>query len=136
MSTGAAAAAAAAAEMQRRQEEEEQEMTSYSPQELADGWEFKILRSNWTTFRDPEKLRAILEEERRGGWVLVEKFDDQRIRLKRPAGAKEVEGDFADGYDPYRTTVGDPSGRRVVVALAIAFLMLTVGLILTVFLIK
>ena len=76
MSVGAgAAAAAAAAEMQRQEEEE---MTPYSAKDLDDGWEFKILRSNFAAFRNQEKLRAVLEEEKRGGWILVEKFDDQR----------------------------------------------------------
>jgi hypothetical protein len=112
MSTGAtvAAAAAAAAELQRQEEEE---MTPYSTQDLADGWEFKILRSNFGAFRNQERLRAVLEEEKRGGWTLVEKFDDQRIRLKRLAATKPVLGDFADGYDPYRTTLGMSQGAMV-----------------------
>ena len=106
MSAGAgAAAAAAAAELMRREEEE---MTGYSDKDLAEGWEFKILRSNWAEFRKPEKLQAALDEEKRGGWVLVEKFDSCRIRLKRPAGTKVIQGDFADNYDPYRTQIGSP----------------------------
>ena len=107
---GAAAAAAAAAEMQRQEEEE---MTPYSSKDLDEGWEFKILRSNFRAFRNQERLRAVLEEEKRGGWTLVEKFDDQRIRLKRPAGAKASQGELADGYDPYRTTVGMAQGALV-----------------------
>jgi hypothetical protein len=107
--TGAVAAAAAAAQRQLEQQEEE-EMTSYRPQDLAEDWEFKILRSNTNAFRKPETLRAILEEEKRGGWTLVEKFDDARIRLKRPAGTKVVEEDLASGYDPYRTMVGSAGG--------------------------
>src|SRR5262249_47007976 len=91
----AGAAAAAAAEL-RRQEEEE--MTPYSDKDLAEGWEFKIVTASMGAFRKPDQFRAILEEEKKGGWVLVEKFDDCRIRLKRPAGAKVTEGDFADGY--------------------------------------
>ena len=82
MSAGAgAAAAAAAAELQRQEEEE---MTPYTTKDLAEGWEFKIVRSNMGAFRKPEKLRAILDEESRGGWTLVEKFDDCRIRLNAP----------------------------------------------------
>ena len=86
-----AAAAAAAAELQRREEEE---MTPYNTKDLDEGWEFKILRSNFAAFRNPEKLRAILEEEKRGGWTLVEKFDDQRIRLKRPVWSESRSGRF------------------------------------------
>jgi hypothetical protein len=118
MSTGAAAAAAAAAAEMQRQEEEE--MTPYGTKDLAEDWEFKILRSNFGTFRNPEKLRAILDQEKRGGWMLVEKFDDQRIRLKRPAGTKVVQGDLADGYDPYRTTVG-ASGVLVLTVVGLIF---------------
>ncbi len=114
---GAAAAAAAAAEMQRQEEEE---MTPYSTNDLDEGWEFKILRSNFAAFRNPEKLRAVLDEEKRGGWTLVEKFDDQRIRLKRAAGAKVNVGEFAEGYDPYRTTVGTSQGALVLIALGVA----------------
>jgi hypothetical protein len=132
MSVGAgaaAAAAAAAAEMQRREEEE---MTPYSAKDLDDGWEFKILRSNFAAFRNQEKLRAILEEEKRGGWILVEKFDDRRIRLKRPAGAKSAQGELADGYDPYRTTVGTSQGVIILAALggAVAFALILMGAVL------
>ena len=126
---GAAAAAAAAAEMQRQEEEE---MTPYSAKDLDDGWEFKILRSTFAAFRNPEKLRAVLEEEKRGGWTLVEKFDDQRIRLKRPAGAKLTQAEFADGYDPYRTTVGSSQGVIIVAMLsfAVVFALILVAAVL------
>ena len=116
---GAAAgvAAAAAAELMRQEEEE---MTPYSDKDLAEGWEFKIVRANSPAFRNPERLRAVLEEEHKGGWTLVEKFDDCRIRLKRPAGTKVVVGDFADGYDPYRTSVGTLSGQTALILGGIA----------------
>ena len=114
-----AASGAAAREWERRAEEE---MTSYSPQDLAEGWEFKVLRSTTAAFRNPERLRAILkEEEQRGGWVLVEKFDNTRIRLKRPAGLKVVEEELASGYDPYRTNVGLSDGLIVLLTLGAIF---------------
>ncbi len=118
MSIGAAGAAAAAAVEMQRQEEEE--MSPYTTNDLADGWEFKILRSNFREFRNQERLRAVLEEEKRGGWTLVEKFDDQRIRLKRPAATKMTQGDLADGYDPYRTTVGLSQGALMLTAVGVA----------------
>ena len=121
----AGAAAAAVAEMMRREEEE---MTPYSAKDLDEGWEFKILRSSFAAFRNPEKLRAVLEEEKRGGWTLVEKFDDQRIRLKRPAGGKVVQGDFAEGYDPYRTTVNtSPQVAFVLLGVGVAVALAIVG---------
>jgi hypothetical protein len=106
---GAAAAVAAAAELMRQEEEE---MTPYSDKDLAEGWEFKMVRASMAAFSKPERFRAILEEENKAGWVLVEKFDDYRIRLKRRAGTKVMEGDFADGYDPYRSWVGVNGEQR------------------------
>lgn len=79
-------------------------MTGYTPQELAEGWEFKIVRSSTGAFRTPAFLRAVLDDEQRAGWTLVEKFDNGRIRLKRPAGARA--NDSALGSDVYRTHVG------------------------------
>src|SRR5688500_5802234 len=95
----AGATAAAAAAEQRRREEEEQEMTPYSPHDLSDDWEFKIFRSMNGAFGKPEMLQQALEEERRCGWVLVEKFDNGRIRLKRPLSAKQR--DALTEFDPY-----------------------------------
>jgi hypothetical protein len=79
-------------------------MTSYTSQELAEGWEFKIVRSSTGAFRTPAFLRVVLDEEQRAGWTLVEKFDNGRIRLKRPASARA--NDSALGSDAYRTHVG------------------------------
>ena len=79
-------------------------MTGYTPQELAEGWEFKIVRSSTGAFRTPAFLRAVLDEEQRAGWTLVEKFDNARVRLKRPASARA--NDSALGSDAYRTHVG------------------------------
>jgi hypothetical protein len=102
MSAAGAIAAAAAAAARRRKEEES--MAVYTPTDLADGWEFKILRSATRLFRDPARMRAALDEEARAGWTFLEKFDDQRLRLKRPASAKA--GDSALDFDPYRTQIG------------------------------
>src|SRR6266481_995535 len=99
-----AGGAAAAAEQQRRMREEEEEMTPYMSGDLSQDWEFKILRSATGTLRNPERLRRFLEEEARAGWVLVEKFDNSRLRLKRPAKARELDGKL--DVDPSRTYVG------------------------------
>ncbi len=115
--SGGAAAAAAA---ERLRQIEEEEMTGYRARELSEDWEFKILRSSFGAFRSSEKLLAILEEEKRGGWIFVEKFDNQRIRLKRPASAKTVVGEFADNYDPYRTEISNVSGPMVLAILAVS----------------
>src|SRR5262245_65345198 len=116
--SGAAAAAAAA---KRRAQGEEESMSGYTPGDLAEGWEFKILRSAPGSFRDPVKMRDALEQEGRAGWVLLEKFDNQRLRLKRPASAKA--GDAGLGFDPYRTNYGIGEAK---------FAILLIGTILSV----
>jgi hypothetical protein len=105
MSGAVGATAVAAAAARRREEQKEEElMTGYTASDLAAGWEFKILRSATGAFKKPEVLRAVLEEEGRAGWVMVEKFDSHRVRLKRPWAAKT--GDAVLGFDAYRTSVG------------------------------
>jgi hypothetical protein len=102
--TMSATAAAAAANQKLREEEEE--MTSYAQQDLAEGWEFKILRSSTGGFKRPEQLQQVLAEEARMGWQLVEKFDNNRLRLKRPASARKSDHVNSNGIDPYRSHVG------------------------------
>jgi hypothetical protein len=127
MSTAGAAAAAAAAQQSR---EEEEEMTKYSDAELQGGWEFKILRSNTAAFRKPEVLRQVCDEEARGGWVLLEKFDNSRLRFKRPLSARANDTTLID-YDPYRTHFGmSPLGFALCVVLgAILGAAAVIGLI-------
>jgi hypothetical protein len=84
-------------------------MTPYTAKDLAEDWEFKILWSATGRFRNPLWLRAVLEEEARAGWILVEKFDDARVRLKRPSSA--LAGDAASPVDPRRTWVGMRPGH-------------------------
>jgi hypothetical protein len=122
----AGAGAAAAAEAARRQREEEEEMTAYTEKDLAEGWEFKILRSNMSGFRKLENLKKFLEEESRAGWVLVEKFDDSRVRLKRPASARQADADL--DFDPYRTQVG-LSDTRIVLSILGIMLAVVLGII-------
>lgn len=122
-----AAGAAAAAERARREEEE---MTAYGKDDLDGGWEFKILRSATGRFRDPLFLKAALEEEARAGWTVLEKFDDTRIRLKRPASARA--GDAKAVIDPYRTWVGIKPGAlaALIIAGVVLFVLLIMGTII------
>jgi hypothetical protein len=119
MSVPANTAAAAAARAKRLREEEEQGMTSYEPHDLAEDWEFKILRSMTGAFKNPQKMREVLDEESRAGWVLVEKFDNGRLRLKRPASARQ--NDQLLSIDPYRTYVGYTETQYVFIVLAWVF---------------
>ena len=112
MSAGAAAGAAAA--MARRKREEEESMTGYSHADLAQDWEFKILRSSTGAFRHPDRFREAVEQEASAGRVLIEKFDNPRLRFKRPVSARSRDATLANsggaggggGLDPYRTTYG------------------------------
>ena len=94
-------------------------MTGYTPADLSEGWEFKILRSAMGEFGKPDRLRHALEEEARAGWVLIEKFDNQRLRFKRPASARA--GDAALRFDPYRTSYGMSEGKLALIILSIVF---------------
>jgi uncharacterized membrane protein YphA (DoxX/SURF4 family) len=79
-------------------------MTPYTARDLAENWEFKILRSATGAFKDPAVMQRYLAEEDQAGWTLVEKFDNSRIRLKRPAAARQQDAQCT--FDPYRTGVG------------------------------
>ena len=122
--SGAAAAAAAEA---ARQREEEEEMTSYPRLNPAE-WEFKILRSATSTFRTPEKLRMALAEEAHAGWTLLEKFDDSRIRLKRPIFARQ--NDHQLDFDPYRIWTGMTPNNLAFIILGIILVIMIFGLTL------
>ena len=108
---GATQAAAAQAKQQ-----EEEEMTGYSDQELAEKWEFKIIRSGTGAFRHRQKLRDALQEEGEAGWEFVEKFDDHRVRLRRPAAAGRHDQRLE--FDPYRTWIGVSDAGLVLRVLA------------------
>ena len=103
-------------------------MTGYTGTDLSEGWEFKILRSATGAFRRPDLLRQILDEESRAGWVLVEKFDNQRMRLKRPVSARAA--DTTLGFDPYRTSHGLSEGRLTLII--IGTMIGTIGLLMVV----
>lgn len=103
-------------------------MTSYSQQELAESWEFKILRSNTSSFRKPELLKRACEEEARADWQLVEKFDNSRLRFKRPVAAKAQDVGLA--FDPYRTYFGISQGALVGMILFFTALAVAVAVLL------
>lgn len=104
-------------------------MTPYTPQEVREDWEFKILRANTRAFRDPNVLRDVLAQEAVAGWQLVEKFDDSRLRFKRPRQAREKDAQLTS--DPYRTLYGISEGRiaLIIIAGVSAFLGLLFGTI-------
>jgi hypothetical protein len=110
----------------RRGLQEEEEMTDYHRNDLDQRWEFKILRSNYGTFRNPHTLGRVLQEESIAGWTLLEKFDNQRIRLKRPISLRSNDTQLPAGYDAYRTRLGISSSY---VSAGIVVLIMGIGVL-------
>jgi hypothetical protein len=131
--TGGIAGSIAAAEKARQDREEEEHMTNYSPEDLRDDWEFKIVRSTFEAFRKPETLQRVIAEEARAGWTLVEKFDNGRLRFKRPASARANDHILPPEVDPYRTTFGAGSGVMALIVFGVTML-LGLGIILAILL--
>jgi hypothetical protein len=102
-------------------------MTEYTPGDPHGEWEFKIVRSDAGAFRKPETVRKLVEEEARAGWVMLEKFDDSRIRFKRPRSARARDAFLPDGVDPYRTQYGAYATRRAVLVGVMLGLVLLLG---------
>jgi len=113
---------------------EEERMTMYTREELEEDWEFKIVRANSAAFGKPEVLQKLLQEEAVAGWTMVEKFDDSRIRFKRPRDAREQDAYLPEGVDPYRTQYGASAffygvlviGVLLLIVFVLAFVVLVV----------
>ena len=106
-------------------------MTHYAAEELANDFEFKIVRANTTAFRNPRAFARLLEQEAQAGWTMVEKFDDMRVRFKRPRQARLEDARLPPGVDPYRTHYGmSPAAFGVVtVLISLGFAAGLIGLI-------
>jgi hypothetical protein len=101
----------------KRRREEEEFMTGYSPQELSGNWQFKIVKGN---FKKPHQIEAVVQEQAEFGWILVEVFDQNRIRFKRPA-AEAAKDAYREG-NPYMTVSkasGPGCGTVVLVGIAL-----------------
>ena len=68
----------------------------------ADRWEYKIVHAPNGEFGQPEHLRAVIQQERRAGWIMVEKMSDWQVRFKRPDDAYLRDGELPPTVDPYR----------------------------------
>ena len=125
---GAMIAAQQARERRLREEEEEETMTKYTPEELENQWEFKIVRSETGAFRRPEVFQSLLQEESIAGWELVEKLDNRRVRFKRRRDARRRDTTLPPGLDPYRTYYGRSTARPVLLIGIAVMLALMTGL--------
>jgi hypothetical protein len=122
----AATTGAIVAAHQQQMMAEEERMATYTSEELEQDWEFKIVRANSAAFRKPEALQTLLQEEAIAGWTMVEKFDDSRIRFKRPRSAREQDAYLPEGVDAYRTQYGAPAFLYGVLVIAILLLIVFV----------
>lgn len=112
---------------------EEEYMTHYTRDDLDDDWEFKIVRSITPVFRNRAVLRKLREEEARAGWIMVEKFDDNRVRFKRRRSASALDKNLPAGVDPYRTQYGiSPSEYAALIVAAIMGALLLAGVIMAI----
>lgn len=108
-------------------------MTTYSSEDLGQDWEFKIVRANTAAFKSPKRLHRLMEEEARAGWTMVEKFDNNRVRFKRPRQARLNDANLPPGVDPYRVHYG-MSPAAFGVSLALTALALTAVIVLVIML--
>lgn len=113
------------------QRAEEEDLTPYTEEELLADFEFKIVRSVVGLFGKPDRMREVLEEEARFGWTLVEKFDDNRIRLKRPVDAKANDADaLRAGLDPYRTNLAVHANKTALLVLGLVLMLGVAAIVL------
>ncbi len=126
VTSGAAASAAATAAAIARMREEEEALTPYTEEDLQEEWEFKILRANTAAFKNPQVFQQACQEEARAGWILIEKFDNCRLRFKRPVSAQE--NDRSLDFDPYRTEFGLSNDfmAAMIIGVVLAIFFLTI----------
>jgi hypothetical protein len=97
---------------QREQHAEEEDRTNYTEEDMMQEYEFKILRCRPpSSFARRDFLCKVLAEEAAAGWQMVELFDGQRLRLKRPKSGSSADASLAELPDPYRLQVADLDKR-------------------------
>lgn len=111
---------AAAVAARRRREKEEEQMTGYHPADL-EGWEFKIVRSQFGSFRNSETIERLVAEESQNGWEMLEKFDNHRIRFKRRTDRRSSHS--GGDIDPYRSYFGVSPVIMPIVAILVALVI-------------
>lgn len=71
-------------------------------------WEYKIVRAKRPIFGNPATFARLCREEALAGWILLEKFDNRRVRFKRPLHLREDLDASTLPFDPYRTQYRSP----------------------------
>ncbi len=86
-----------------QKDEEDRLLAALIQQDREGRYEYKILHAGFRTFRKPERMREILDQEARSQWELALKLDDQRLVLRRPRDERSRDAFREPGTDPYRT---------------------------------
>lgn len=73
------------------------------PEESGD-WEYKIVQARGGVFRSFKAIQYVCQQEAKFGWTLLEKIDDNRLRLKRSVSCRAK--DSLLKQNPYRTNYG------------------------------
>jgi len=66
--------------------------------------EYKIVQSTTPLFAKLQNIDAIMAEESKAGWQLVEKYDNYKLRLQRNISHRA--NDKTLPFDAYRSQVG------------------------------
>jgi hypothetical protein len=66
--------------------------------------EYKIIQSTTPYFANKQNFKRILDEEAHAGWILVEKFDNYKLRFQRDISHRS--SDDGRVISPYRVQVG------------------------------
>lgn len=92
----------------------EQMVKSSNPEELVndtlsqpngkEDWEYKIVQVRGGGFRSLKAIQYVCQQEAKFGWTLLEKIDDNRLRLKRSVSWRAK--DSLIKQNPYRTDYG------------------------------
>jgi hypothetical protein len=128
--TTAATTGALAAHQKQLEQEEEETMNRYLDDKL-DSYEFKIIRSMNKDFAKPATMQLVIEEEKRAGWDLLEKLDDNRLRFIRQKRARSRDAMLlSEGIDPYRAHYGISEARLVMTILGVVFGVIALGLVI------
>ncbi len=114
--------------IKKRQEEEEK--MGYNQEELEKDWEFKIVKSATGNFKKYAIVEQVKAEESEAGWVMVEKFDNNRIRFKRSRKAMQNDPYLPPHIDPYCTNYGISEAALAFSILGVIFAI--IGVFLTI----
>jgi hypothetical protein len=117
---------AALAKHNREAAEQKAKIEQLRAGDPTDRYEYKVLRSQWSTFGKPERLNRVLDEESSAGWELPHKLDSSRIMLRRLRPARSADALLPPGVDPYRT-MAERSGSAVLMVVVAVLVMGLVG---------